>query len=328
MLSHRLEGFFIRSIVKFYLCLGKKAKPACLSGQSCQIEERGEDVHNGDRLGDSHAGRQASRRTEKKGDADGRFVDEQAMERFPVLTKAFAMVPDNGQDRALGVGHIRELRKQLADSRVHEGDLAVVRVAGVALRERRWRIVRRVRVEVVDPEEEPLALLPRQPGKSRGVDLRRIPFFPRVTRGPAAGPFTRGPESLIINVKPLAEAEDRGKGKGRDEGGRLVASRPEDLREGPFGSGQDKAAVVAHAMGGRIAPRHDRAVGRERDRRGGARFQEEDALASDGSESRRFDRRVAVATYPVGAGGVQRQEDDGPSFGRHSATGRDRSQRG
>ena len=89
--------------------------------------------------GGNHAGPRDDERH-----AQRRLVDEQPVRALAVLAQALAVVAGHDHQRA-AARPVAGARQQLADQRVVEGDLAVVRPAGELFAERRRRRVRIVR---------------------------------------------------------------------------------------------------------------------------------------------------------------------------------------
>ena len=101
-------------------------------------------------------GHRVERRPDQQRHVHRRLVDEEAVRAFAVFAEALAVIAHHHDDGAIGEVMRIEIAEQPADLRIDEGDLADVRMPGVARLERLWRIVRRVRVVEMDPAEEAL----------------------------------------------------------------------------------------------------------------------------------------------------------------------------
>src|SRR5262249_11233223 len=91
---------------------------------------------------------------------------------------------------------------------------------------------------------------------------------------------------------------------------RAVPHRAESLGEG-HGLGSERVvAVVAHAVGGWVEPGHDRAVGRQRDRRRARSIGAANPFLSQAVDRRRVRDTESVATEPVRSERVDGDEED------------------
>ena len=123
---------------------------------------------------------------------------------------------------------------------------------------------------------------------------------------------------LILNPELLLERERR------HERARAEALRAEDLRERRRLIRQRLRAVVAHAVAIGVEAGQDRAVRRQGQRSGRGRVDEEDAALREAVDRRRAGRSRAVAADPVGAAGVDRDQDEsrrGPLAARGERSG-------
>ena len=94
-----------------------------------------------------------------------RVVDQVGVAGLAVLAEALAVIGGDRDDRVREAPAALEAREQAAELLVHVGDLAVVGPRREARREGLRRLVGRVRVVVVDPQEErPVGLA--QPGRA------------------------------------------------------------------------------------------------------------------------------------------------------------------
>ena len=187
------------------------------------------------------------------------------------------------------------------------------------------RLVGRVRVEVVHPEEEgrpgrrPAAARPRASAGRRRSSGRRSARRRRcgARPSPAAGGRRRC-------RSPRSKPKRRFSGKPGDEAAGAVAGLAEVLGHAAHALGQDEGAVVAHAVAERRAARQDRGVRRRGERGVGDGGREADAPGRQAVERRRDGRCVAVAAEAVGAKRVDRDQQD---VGRDGRPGRLRASR-
>ena len=262
-------------------------------------------------------------------------VDEDAVGLLAVLAQSLAMVRGHEDEGARRPALRLQEPQQPAELRVHEGDLAVVGAAGEPRREVRRRLVGRVGVEVVDPEE-PRGRRPRfQPRPGRGRRLVRGTLH--VGR---AAPVLAVGQVIVVHVEPAREAEAPVQREPGDEGRRPVPRVVEGLGQGGDGLGQHEVAVVAHAVAKRGEPGEDRGVRRCRERHVGDRGREARAAGGQRVEDGGRGAGVTVAADVVGAEGVDGDEQDvgpGPSrggrtrprarTGERGGQGRDRGER-
>ena len=110
------------------------------------------------------------------------------------------MVGDDGDERAIEAAGPLERRDQAADAGVDVGDLAVVRRRLEAGRERRRRIVRRVRVVEMHPAEERLRAAAVEPLHRRVDDRVAAPLHLQLE------PVAEAGEVGVEGVEPLREA--------------------------------------------------------------------------------------------------------------------------
>ena len=211
-----------------------------------------------------------------------------------------------------GSAQIPALLERLQHTRqlaIDRRDLAVIGGAAETLGQVRRRLVRRVRIVVVDPHE-PRARLSvvarrREPAE-RGVggragvalDIRRAP------------PVVAAGQVVFVDVEAAIEPEATVERERRHEGRRAVAGLLEILGRRAECRRQDVAPIVAEPMSGRRAARENRRVGRprQRDMRQGGR--ELNASLRQGVQIRRQRVGRAVAAEMVGAQRVYRHEQD------------------
>jgi hypothetical protein len=202
------------------------------------------------------------------------------MRPLAVLAEPFPVIGGNGDDGLLGNGG-----EQLLQRGVDVRDFSLV-VVGERIR----RIVRRVRIEEVNPDEIQILTPARDPAARGGHDLGS----PSLREGDSrAG----APEGVVVDVEPLVEAESGVHGKSTDESGRRVPGGLQDLGEGLHLRGKPEATVVADPMVRGVGPGQDRAM----------RGQRERALSEDVLESR-----------PLPGKGVERRRRGLASVGRQS----------
>ena len=133
---------------------------------------------------------------------------------------------------------------------VHRRDFAEVGRPRVAAAKGLGRRVGRVRVEVVDPQEQ---RLPGAPARATPAPGRSSPRAVRSAR-PAG-------ELVVVDVEPAGEAEAPRQHEPRDEGGRPVAGLLEPLREYRLARGKVPGVLVDAVPRG-IEARHHRGCAR------------------------------------------------------------------
>ena len=190
------------------------------------------------------------------------------MRHLAVLAKALAVVRCDDDERWAGKrGEPIEERSERA---IDERDFTVVRLRGVGGGEIGRRLVRRVRIEHVDPREEPSGCL------ADPLDRTSDHFV-----GPALGhreadiALELG-DVIVVDVESRRQPEALRERKPADERARRKARRLEPRGERRGAVLDAKPAVVAHAMlvrqpsgedGGVRRQRHDRVRVREREPR-------------------------------------------------------------
>ena len=158
-----------------------------------------------------------------------------------------------------------ELLQHASELAIDERYLTVVWRGPEALRDVGRRLVRRVRIVVVQPEE-PAWRLPagsrREPLERRvRAGVRRTLDVRRSTR------IVPAREVVLVLLEPAIESEPAIERKARHDGPRSVARLPEVLRGRPDGRSQHESAVVAEPVAERRQPGEDRCVRWARQRR-------------------------------------------------------------
>ena len=90
-------------------------------------------------------------------------VEENSVRDLAVLAEAFAVIAEDCHQGVRFESHLLEAGEEAADLLVHVGDFTGVGIARVEMLIGLGRIVGRVRIEVVRPEEEFLPLVMLQP---------------------------------------------------------------------------------------------------------------------------------------------------------------------
>ncbi len=227
-------------------------------------------------------------------------AEQQPVAELSLIAEHLAVVADDGDVRFLG-----QRGEQPADLVVHVGDLGVVEAvrARRAVGPRRRRPVLLVRIEVVHPEKPRRAQLAER--GERGIGRR--PRLPLAHLGTGA---VAGAEVVVVGREALVEAvaarqHDRG-----DDGRAVVAGAAQRLGDRLEARLQHEGAVVAHAVPRRVETGEHRGVADEGDRRHRVAAHEASAAAREGVEVRRPRLRPTPGAEVVGAGGVERDEDE------------------
>ena len=195
--------------------------------------------------------------------------------------------------------------EQASHHLVGVGDLGEVGLVRVARGEGLGRVVGRVRIVEVDPGEEALRAHRFEPRERVRHHLVAL-LLDGAERDHLV---LREIELVRVDVEALAEAPLALEHPGRDERSGREAALAQPLRERHLGVVEEEAAVVAHAVMGRDEPGEDRRVRRERERNGGGRVVEDDAVARERVDVRREVGAKAVAAQPIRAGRVERHDD-------------------
>ena len=239
-----------------------------------------------------------------EGHSEGRPVDEDAVLLLSMLAEHLAVVPD-GRDDAPAERR-RKPREEPADLAVHVRHLAgVALLPGGALPVSR-RLVRRVRIVVVDPE------------KVRAVARRRgRPRQGRVGDGTRAAlrvpllPHPLGDHRIVVNGEAAVQAEPAVEDPRRHESGGAVAAARQDRGERRDVGRERRDAVVADAVLGRIQPGHEAAVRRQGQRSGRQRVREARPALRERIEVRRQGPASDGPADVVRAGRVEGEQDEG-----------------
>ena len=288
----------------------QRQQAAALELRAARLELEGQQLDQGrhqvdlaDGGLDPQAGRPA-RQAHQPGDANGGVVDEQPVGLLAVLAEPLAVVAHRHHQRVpAGDPGVLE---QARDLGVHVGDLAVVGPLGEALRPRGGRREGEVRVVEVDPQKVRGPLV-------EAVEPRQRPV--RGVRGPALGGHPRlaaragRADLVVVHLEAPIEAVARLEHDGRDEGGRAVAGRGQPIGEGRDAVAEVVGQVVADAVPRRVEAGEDRGVARRGDRRRGEGVLEDDPVAGEVGQGRRFGVRGAVGLEVVRAGRVEGDQE-------------------
>jgi hypothetical protein len=232
-----------------------------------------------------------------------RLVAEEAVRELAVISARLSVVRgDDEQRRGLRCANGLEQRRQRG---VCVGDLAEVEVVVEARPERLRRIVRRVRVVEMHPQEASFSLLSLPPFQRRLHDVLgarlldvELELLVEVTVG------------LVVNVEVMVEPVSRVQHEGADECSSGVALRLQPRGRGRNLAREAKAGVLAYTVLVREHAREDVRVGRQGDDVVRVRPGEDRALGREAIEVRRRAARVAVEADGVVSERVDRDEDD------------------
>jgi hypothetical protein len=225
------------------------------------------------------------------------------MRGFAVLVQALAVVAGDDEQQPLRAPPLLDARNQATQLGVDERDLADIGAARECAREPRWRLVHRMGVVEVDPEEEARRRLahPRQRGVHDAVGAAlRIAH----DAGAALAHF------VVVHVEAAAQPEPLGQDDGPDKGRRGVTCRAHPLGEGRERFVQPVDRVVAYAVVRWVERRHQGDVSGERERRRRDGRSEANALRADGVQLRGVAIGRSVAAHVIGAQRVDRDEHD------------------
>ena len=126
-------------------------------------------------------------------------------------------------------------------------------------------------------------------------------------------------ELVEIGIEALRDAPSPIEHIRADEAAGLEPVRLQPLGERRFPGVQKEPAVVPDTVRRRIPSGEDRRVRRQRQRHGGDRALKQDALGRDSVECRCRLRARTVGTETIGAGGIERDQQDRGSRGRWCA---------
>ncbi len=160
-----------------------------------------------------------------------------------MLAEAFPMIARD-DDEELSLLSLQG-RDQAPNLGVHVGDFAVVRSRGKLARERFGRLVLRVRVVVVDPEEERLLVLPAlEPFESRLGDGFGV-TLPKAAEGLSGESLG----SIVVAVEALRESVSRVENERRKRTPQFRSRSPSGFRRGSTcGWVEPILAVVPHPV--------------------------------------------------------------------------------
>ena len=212
-----------------------------------------------------------------------------------MLAQAFAVVSDHDDDRVPGPPVLVEPAQEPPDLGVDIGDLADVWAVPVALGKRFRRLVGRVGVVVVDPGEEARLRRLVEPGE-RGVGhLAGGPFDLVERHADGVAQF----EVVEVVVEALGDAPFRVEDERPHEAAGSQPLVAQDLRKDDVLVVEVEAAVVPDPVRGRILPREDRRMRRQRQRRHRLRLLEQHPLGCQPIKMRRLDVGKAIRTDPI-----------------------------
>ena len=207
-----------------------------------------------------------------------------------VFAESLAVVGEQNDQRAVVDPELLELGDQLADHVVGGGDLAVV--GGLALgRKRRRRGVRSVRFVEMEEEQKRLVGVRPQPGQDPGE--RFAPGTLQLAE-PRLGAHL---DLVVVEVEAGGDPRPPLQHVRRHRAAGGVAPRLQELREVRLRPGLDRrlveriADVVAHPGGGGQEAGEDRGVRRQGQRHVGVGVGEQDGVAAQGVDRRRFASR-------------------------------------
>ena len=233
------------------------------------------------------------------------------MGAFAVLAKALPMVRRDEHDRAAGLAPDLERLQQTPELTVHECDFSVIGRLTVPIGQVGGRrLVRRVRIVVMDPQE-PGSRLRSLSGIGAGEPAdhrvgRRIrePFD---VRCPAK--IIPSGQTVVIRLESAIESKSAIQWEPGDEPGGVIARVPKILRNGFDFRREDESAVVPKAMAKRRLAGEDGRV-----RRPGQWCMGHCRLEADTAERQGIDRRsggVVVSVTPdvVGAKRINRHQE-------------------
>ena len=222
-----------------------------------------------------------------------------------VLAQALAVVRGDDHQRRVAQSRTVDPVQQALELAVRVRDLARVEVAREALGEGRGRIVGRVGIEHMDPNEEGRAPRRVQPFQRPVHDLAAPPLAAVAARGDAA----RARERVVVHVEAPVEPRVAGDGIGTDEAAGGVAARLQEGGQGGRAGIQRLREVVADPV------LVGQAAGEEGDVRGprlghvGDGVQEQHAFARQAVDGGGRAADEAVGAHAVGAQGVDGDEE-------------------
>ena len=244
-----------------------------------------------------------------------RLIEQIAVLELTVVPEPLAVIAGH-HDGARSGDVLFECLHETAKLFVHRGDLAKVRLVAVAIRKRRGRSVRGMRIEVVDPQQQRLVGPLREVSNSPVGSLLRCPLGPSL-------PF------VVVEVEPARQAESLREHEGRDERRGPVPSLLQ-----PFGGERmrfiQEPRVLVDAVPGGVEARHHRRVRGERFRNGRVGVAEAPPSGRQCIEGRRLDP-LRLGPDRIRSCRVERDEKDGMPDrrgGRSFAVARGQQQHG
>jgi hypothetical protein len=162
--------------------------------------------------------------------------------------------------------------------------------------------IRRVRLEQVDPQKESFRAMPVEPCNG-------------VVNHDAAGPLVEDVavgvtrHAIAVRLKALDQSEPAIERKRTHETGRRESFARQSLTERGYFQ-IEPHPVVAGAVAGGIAPRHQAGVRRQRDRGGREGLRESGAAAREPVQRRRSRGGVPVSADPIGAQCVDGDDEE------------------
>jgi hypothetical protein len=263
-----------------------------------ELGERRRDVGGAGQTVDRGAHRHARPRQDQR-HASCPGTEQQAVGRLSLVAQHLAVVADHRDHRPR-----RQRGEQPTDLVVEKGDLPVVEPVGSGRRvgEARRGPILLVRIVEVNPEEERRPQR-REPGQ-RGAGRRLgVPLGDLRPLGVARA------QIVVVHREPLVEPVPAGENHRRDHRRRVVAGGGQAFGHALDRRAEDEGAVVAHSVPGREEPGQDRGMRRQGDRRRGVATRESCPAPRERVEVRRSGVWMTPGAEVVGAGRVQRDQD-------------------
>ena len=253
------------------------------------------------------APRRHSRTREEQRHGEGALVEENAVLLLAVLAQHLAVITDRSDDPPAAS---RQSREEPPDLPVDVRDLARVAPRRRCALPVAGRQVRGVGIVVVHPHEPGTAGRKlRRPGEGRARDEGGVAL--RI----ALLPQPLGDHEVVVEVEPPRQTEAAVEDTRSDEGCRAVPALRENFGERRDLRGERPYAVVPHAVRRRLEAGEERAVGRERQRRGRQGSAEARPFFGQSVEVRRLRGSAFDTSDVVRAGRVERDQDDGGRAG-------------
>jgi hypothetical protein len=232
----------------------------------------------------------------------GRLVDQVAVLSLTVIAEPLAVVGDDRhRDRTRRVP--LEGLSQFPQLFVHRGHLTKIRCRAVGASKGLGRRVRRVRIEVVDPEEQRLLCTACEERDG--------------TIGCLSGGTLRPPDGqlVVVGIESTRQPEPPGQDERRHKGGGSVPGRLQTFGKHRM-CGREITGVLVHAVAGRVESGHHRAVRRECLGHGCVRLSEPLPSRGEGVECRRLDGKQCVRADRIRSRRVERHEKNRWARGR------------